>query len=304
MSDPGTGVAHPSFRSASRGVRDSGTLHGFRWWPVTPAWWLAPVNVARSRRRQGWLAPVNSAPSPSSPPRRKVQRFRFGVPCRGSCSWPRSRMPAAMVKCNVRPGCTVGADRSMVCTVHHRSCPASGPTPCTAEGPPTDAILTPVRFRRFQGIMRLPCAPCTPAPDTVLLHCRRKRPCTVAPCALRSASGGPQGQEARGGFLRSGGHPDACRPGDAAGCGPMRRRARQRPVRLDGAWRRPVSNSEFELNRECHGGMLSLWSCRSMATCGRRWPEPTTRAARCRSACRRSGAPWGWAATAARAAGG
>ena len=38
----------------------------------------------------------------------------------------------------------------------------------------------------------------------------------------------------------------------------MRRRARQRPVRLDGAWRRPVSNSEFELNRECHGGMLSL----------------------------------------------
>ena len=129
VSDPGTGVAHPSFRSASRGVRDGATLHGFRWWPVTPAWWLAPVNVALSRRRQGWLAPVNSAPSPSSLLRRKVQRSRFGVPCRGSCSWPRSRMPAAMVKCNVRPGCTVGADRSMVCTVNHRSCPASGPHP-------------------------------------------------------------------------------------------------------------------------------------------------------------------------------
>ena len=129
VSDPGTGVAHPSFRSASGGGRDGATLHGFRWWPVTPAWWLAPVNVARSRRRRGWLAPVNSAPSPPSPPRRKVQRSRFGVPCRGSCSWPRSRVPAAMVKCNVRPACTVRADRSMVCTVHHRSCPASGPHP-------------------------------------------------------------------------------------------------------------------------------------------------------------------------------
>ena len=32
--------------------------------------------------------------------------------------------------------------------------------------------------------MRIPCAPCTPAPDTVLLHCRRTRPCTVAPCRL------------------------------------------------------------------------------------------------------------------------
>ena len=129
VSDPGTGVAHPPSGSASGGVRNSGTLHGFRWWPVTRAWWLAPVNVARSRRRRGWLAPVNSAPSPSSLLRRKVQRFRFGVPCRGSCSRPRPRMPAAMVKCNVRPGCTVGADRSMVCTVNHRSCPASGPHP-------------------------------------------------------------------------------------------------------------------------------------------------------------------------------
>ena len=38
------------------------------------------------------------------------------------------------------------------------------------------------------------------------------------------------------------------------------------------------SNSQFELNRESRG-MLSLWSCRT-ATCGRRWPGPTTRAAR------------------------
>ena len=151
VSDPGTGVAHLPSGSASRGVRDSGTLHGFRWWPVTRTWWLAPVNVARSRRRRGWLAPVNSAPSPSSPLRRKVQRFRFGVPCRGSCSWPRSRVPVAMVKCNVRPGCTVGADRSMVCTVHNRSCPASRPHPAPRRARQQTRSLAPVRFRRFQA---------------------------------------------------------------------------------------------------------------------------------------------------------
>ena len=45
--------------------------------------------------------------------------------------------------------------------------------------------------------MRLPCAPCTPAPCPVMVHCRRTRPCNVAPRAWRSASGGPQGQETR-----------------------------------------------------------------------------------------------------------
>ena len=53
------------------------------------------------------------------------------------------------------------------------------------------------------------------------------------------------------------------------------------------------SNSEFELNREQHGGVVSVWSrssrsyfggmegrCRSTATCARRCSGPTTRAVR------------------------
>ena len=75
------------------------------------------------------------------------------------------------------------------------------------------------------------------------------------------------------------------------------------------------SNSEFELNREQHGGVVSVWSrssrsyfgawrerCRSTATCAQRCSGPTTGGVRSRSACR-SAAPWGWAATAARAPG-
>ena len=93
-----------------------------------------------------------------------------------------SRMPAAMVKCNVRPGCTVGADRSMVCTVNHRSCPASGAAPCTAEGPPTDAILTPVRFRRFQAHAD---TVCTVHAGTLHRHGALSAEATVHRCTLR-----------------------------------------------------------------------------------------------------------------------
>ena len=132
----------------------------------------------------GWLAPVNSAPSPPSPPRRKVQRFRFGVPCRGSCSWPPSRMPAAMVKCNVRPGCTVGADRSMVCTVNHRSCPASGPHPAPRRARQQTRSLAPVRFRRFQGNAA---TVCTVHAGTLPRHGALSADATVQRCTLRLA---------------------------------------------------------------------------------------------------------------------
>ena len=129
VSDPGTGVAHPSVRSASGGVRDSATLHGFRWWPVTPTWWLAPVNVARSRRGQGWLAPVNSAPSPSSLHRRRVQRSRFGILGRGSCSRPRPRMPAAMVSAMSGRGALSGRTGAWCARCTIGPVPPAGRTP-------------------------------------------------------------------------------------------------------------------------------------------------------------------------------
>ena len=242
MSDPGTGVAHPSFRSASGGVRDGGTLHGLRWWPVTPAWWLAPVNVARSRRRRGWLAPVNSAPSPSSPLRRKVQRSRFRRPLpRVLLAWPRSRM--------------LGGDGEVQCPagVHGRGGQEHGAhgepsvlsrqraAPCTAEGPPTDAILTPVRFRRFQGHAATVCTvhAGTLPPSWCTVGGRDRATLHPAPLTVRlRRSSGTRNAWWFPSLRRSSGPlpPLATRP--AAGrCGGAHGSV---PVRLDGVWRRPV----------------------------------------------------------------
>ena len=56
--------------------------------------------------------------------------------------------------------------------------------PCTVEGPPTDAILTPVRFRRFQGNAA---TVCTVHAGTLPRHGALSADATVQRCTLRVA---------------------------------------------------------------------------------------------------------------------